>query len=85
MLTIMLAVLNGMEGSEDPYTPSKVIQSLIAQGWVISHGEQDAHELFHVMTTTLEEEVQQPLPKVQQLSYLIPLFQVKLSFVMCVC
>jgi hypothetical protein len=74
----MLAVLNGMKGSEDPYTPSKLIQSLIAQGWVISPGEQDAHELFHVIATTLEEEMQQPLPKVQQLSFLILMFQVKL-------
>jgi hypothetical protein len=71
MLTIMLAVLNGMEESEYPYTPSKLIQSLIAQGWVISPGEQDAHELFHVIATTLEEEMQQALPKVQQLSFLI--------------
>lgn len=63
-----LQVLNGMEGNEDPYTPSKLIQSLIAQGWVISPGEQDAHELFHVIATTLEEEMQQPLTKVCSLS-----------------
>lgn len=74
MLTIMLAVLNGMEGSEDPYTPSRLIQSLMAQGWVISPGEQDAHELFHVIATTLDEEMQQALPKVQQLSFFIPMF-----------
>jgi hypothetical protein len=74
MLTIMLSVLNGMEGNEDPYTPSTLIQSLIAQGWVISPGEQDTHELFHVIAATLEEEMQQPLAKVQQLSFFILMF-----------
>ncbi|KDR23101.1 ubiquitin carboxyl-terminal hydrolase 30 homolog isoform X2 [Zootermopsis nevadensis] len=63
-----LQVLNGKEGSEDPYTPSKLIQSLHGHGWIISPGEQDAHELFLVIVTTLEEEVQQKLPKVCSLS-----------------
>jgi ubiquitin carboxyl-terminal hydrolase 30 len=61
----MLTVLNGKVGYDDPYSPSDLIQSLFAQGWVMSPGEQDAHELFHVIVTTLEEEMQQPLSKVQ--------------------
>lgn len=75
MFIIMLAVLNGKEGSEDPYTPSKLIQSLHGQGWVISPGEQDAHELFHVIVTTLEEETQQPLSKVRQVLFPFPGFK----------
>lgn len=59
-----LLILNGKEDGEDPYTPSNLIQSLLTQGWVISPGEQDAHELFHVIVTTLEEETQKPLMKV---------------------
>jgi len=66
---IMLAALNGKGQDEDPYTPSKLIQSLISQGWFIPRGEQDAHELFHVIVATLEEEIQQPLSKVQHLFY----------------
>ncbi|PSN46676.1 hypothetical protein C0J52_06381, partial [Blattella germanica] len=49
---------------KDPFTPSTLIQALLTQGWVISPGEQDAHELFHVIVTTLEEETQMPLTKV---------------------
>jgi ubiquitin carboxyl-terminal hydrolase 30 len=71
----MLAVLNGKEGSEDPHTPSELIRSLHGQGWVISPGEQDAHELFHVIVTTLEEETQQPLSKVWWLLFLFPNFK----------
>jgi hypothetical protein len=67
----MLAALNGKSQDEDPYTPSKLIQSLICQGWVIPRGEQDAHELFHVIVATLEEEIQQPLSKVQYVLLLI--------------
>lgn len=63
-----LQALNGKGQDEDPYTPSKLIQSLIRQGWVIPHGEQDAHELFHVIVAALEEEIQQPLSKECSLS-----------------
>jgi hypothetical protein len=41
----------------------------MSQGWFIPRGEQDAHELFHVIVATLEEEIQQPLSKVQHLFY----------------
>ncbi|XP_069688988.1 ubiquitin carboxyl-terminal hydrolase 30 homolog isoform X2 [Periplaneta americana] len=58
-----LQVINGKEGSDDPYTPNDLIRSLLAQGWVIAPGEQDAHELFHVIVTTMEEETQQPFSK----------------------
>lgn len=38
------------------HSPTKVIEALRARRWVISNEEQDAHELFHVLTTTLEED-----------------------------
>jgi len=81
----MLAALNGMGQAEDPYTPSKLIQSLISQGWFIPHGEQDAHELFHVIVATLEEEIQQPLSKVQHLFLLIVVWFLSTTDFYCVC
>lgn len=41
----------------DPYAPTAVISALIRHNWVISPGEQDAHELFHVLLETLEDEM----------------------------
>lgn len=43
------------------------MKALSARGWVISPGEQDAHELFHVLVDTLEEELvkNKPLPRVR--------------------
>jgi len=81
----MLAALNGTGQAEDPYTPSKLIQSLISQGWFIPHGEQDAHELFHVIVATLEEEIQQPLSKVQHLFLLIVVWFLRIADFYCVC
>ncbi|GLH12019.1 Ubiquitin carboxyl-terminal hydrolase 30 [Gryllus bimaculatus] len=54
----VVLVLNGQHSTifDDPYAPSDVIRSLVLKGWVISPGEQDAHELFHVIMTTLLEE-----------------------------
>ncbi|KAJ9596914.1 hypothetical protein L9F63_012039 [Diploptera punctata] len=59
-----LSILNGKEEGEDPFTPSILIQSLLNKGWIISSGEQDAHELFHIIVSTLEEEIQKPITKV---------------------
>uniref|UniRef100_T1JNX2 Ubiquitin carboxyl-terminal hydrolase n=1 Tax=Strigamia maritima TaxID=126957 RepID=T1JNX2_STRMM len=39
------------------YTPNDVINSLKANFWVISAEEQDAHELYFVLSSTLDEEI----------------------------
>ncbi|XP_054290808.1 ubiquitin carboxyl-terminal hydrolase 30 homolog isoform X1 [Macrosteles quadrilineatus] len=44
------------EGIEEPLAPSGFIQALRGHGWSIGFGEQDAHELFHLIMATLEEE-----------------------------
>ncbi|XP_023218741.1 ubiquitin carboxyl-terminal hydrolase 30-like, partial [Centruroides sculpturatus] len=53
------------QNSHDVYSPVNVIEALQARRWVITSEEQDAHELFHVLTTTLEEEL---LPHLSVLS-----------------
>ncbi|XP_026272674.1 ubiquitin carboxyl-terminal hydrolase 30 homolog isoform X2 [Frankliniella occidentalis] len=55
----VLHVLNGEHDSEicDPYAPTEVISALVRHNWVISPGEQDAHELIHVILETLEDEM----------------------------
>ncbi|KAK3919514.1 Ubiquitin carboxyl-terminal hydrolase 30 [Frankliniella fusca] len=58
-LRTVLHVLNGEHDSEicDPYAPTEVISALVRHNWVISPGEQDAHELIHVILETLEDEM----------------------------
>lgn len=41
----------------EEYCPSDVMQALQQRGWVISADEQDAHEMFHVLTETVAEEM----------------------------
>lgn len=57
-----LEVINGTHTSirGDPYSPGSVLRALNALGWVIPQEEHDAHELFHVMLSTLEEEAHRP-------------------------
>lgn len=53
----VIKVLNNEDaGAPDPYDPSQVFQALRAKRWVITSEEQDAHELFNVLTETLDEE-----------------------------
>jgi len=61
-----LSVLNGISPDPiiDPYTPHEVITTLRLQGWHITPGEQDAHELFLILLDVLEEEFNQTLPQV---------------------
>ncbi|CAH1801581.1 unnamed protein product [Owenia fusiformis] len=40
----------------DDVTPYEVTDALRSRRWVISQDEQDAHELFHVLTESLDEE-----------------------------
>lgn len=44
----------------DPYSPGAVLRALHALGWVIPPDEHDAHELLHVILSSLEEEAIRP-------------------------
>ncbi|ESO08168.1 hypothetical protein HELRODRAFT_190923 [Helobdella robusta] len=53
-----LKILNNesIEHTED-YNPKPVLNKLASKGWVISNGEHDASELFHVLMESLNEEL----------------------------
>lgn len=53
----VLGVLNNdsIEYTEE-YCPSDVFEALRARGWVITQDEQDAYEMFQILTQTLDEE-----------------------------
>lgn len=55
-------VINGTHPTlrSDPYSPGAVLRALNALGWVIPPDEHDAHELLHVMLSSLEEEAIRP-------------------------
>lgn len=59
----VILVLNGSEINEQlndgsPYAPYCVLDALGKRGWAISPGEQDAHELFHALLSTMGEEIE---------------------------
>lgn len=56
------SVINGTHPTlrADPYSPGAVLRALNALGWVIPPDEHDAHELLHVMLSSLEEEAIRP-------------------------
>ncbi|XP_070572356.1 ubiquitin carboxyl-terminal hydrolase 30-like isoform X2 [Ptychodera flava] len=58
LIKVTKVLCNQSEDTEDPYNPVEVLEGLRARRWVISWEEQDAHELFHVLTTTLSEEAE---------------------------
>lgn len=57
-LYLYISVINGTHLSidQDSYAPAEVMNALRKLGWAIPPGEQDAHELFHVLLTSLDEE-----------------------------
>lgn len=57
-----LEVVNGTHPTlrADPYSPGAIIRALSNIGWVIPMDEHDAHELFGVILSSLEEEVSKP-------------------------
>ncbi|KAH8338039.1 hypothetical protein KR059_003471 [Drosophila kikkawai] len=59
-----LEVVNGTHATlrGDPHSPGAVLRALNALGWVIPQEEHDAHELFHVLLSSLEEEAIRPQP-----------------------
>ncbi|XP_014661688.1 PREDICTED: ubiquitin carboxyl-terminal hydrolase 30-like [Priapulus caudatus] len=70
-LVKLLRELNneGADPERAYYQPAAILAALRGRGWVIAHGEQDAHELLHVLTATLDEDLT-PTPAV------VPLFDV---------
>jgi ubiquitin carboxyl-terminal hydrolase 30 len=61
-LQVMLDCVNGTHPTirTDPSNPAPVIRALNSLGWVIPEGENDPHELLHVILTSLEEEAVKP-------------------------
>ncbi|XP_030567899.1 ubiquitin carboxyl-terminal hydrolase 30 homolog [Drosophila novamexicana] len=57
-----LEVVNGTHATlrGDPHSPGAVLRALNTLGWVIPQEEHDAHELFHVLLSSLEEEATRP-------------------------
>lgn len=57
-----VTVINGTHPTlrADPYSPGIVLRALHALGWVIPPDEHDAHELLHVVLSSLEEEAIRP-------------------------
>ena len=55
----IVKILNNLSSSvvSDPYNPGRLLSGLRSHGWVINMEEQDAHEMLHVIMTTLEEEI----------------------------
>ncbi|KAL4223593.1 Ubiquitin carboxyl-terminal hydrolase 30 [Mactra antiquata] len=52
-----LQVINDNEDDcGDVHSPADIIGTLRSKRWIISHDQQDAHELFNVFTSTLDEE-----------------------------
>lgn len=58
----ILSVINGTHPTlrGDPHSPGAVIRALSTLGWVIPPDEHDAHELLHVLLSSLEEEIIKP-------------------------
>lgn len=54
----IMKILNNMCSTvSDPYNPGYLLSCLRSHGWLINVEEQDAHEMLHVLMTTLEEEL----------------------------
>ena len=55
----IMKILNNMTSSpvSNPFNPGYLLSCLRSHGWVINMEEQDAHEMLHVLMTTLEEEL----------------------------
>lgn len=65
LMTALLNTLEVINGTHptlrgDPYSPGAVIRALNSLGWIIPPDEHDAHELMHVLLSTLEEEASRP-------------------------
>ena len=45
--------------TSDPYETRQLVKSLQDHGWQLNSEEQDAHEFFNLLSTTIDEEVHQ--------------------------
>ncbi|XP_054724463.1 ubiquitin carboxyl-terminal hydrolase 30-like [Uloborus diversus] len=57
LIKSLASILNRLNNSEEICNAAQVIEALRSHRWIITNEEQDAHELFHVLTTTIEEEL----------------------------
>lgn len=65
LISSLQTVLDSINGTHptirtDPSNPANVIRALNTLGWVIPEGENDPHELLHVILTSVEEESSKP-------------------------
>ncbi|XP_037091007.1 ubiquitin carboxyl-terminal hydrolase 30 homolog [Pollicipes pollicipes] len=60
----VIHVVNRTHGElrADPFTPAGVLACLSSLGWLIHSEEQDTHEMFYVLISTLQEEPAAPPP-----------------------
>lgn len=47
-----------------PYSPIEIVSAIRKHGWTMPHSEHDAHEFFHVVLTSIEEEITKNSPLV---------------------
>lgn len=64
---IMKALNNGCMEGEEVICPDSVLKALSSHGWIIPSEQQDAHEFFHALSSTLDDEMGE-LPGVMNLS-----------------
>lgn len=68
----LLKALNNERGTGGDACAGEVLGALRGHGWVITSEEQDTHELFHVLTSTIEDEILSgaPVPSLLDISWL---------------
>lgn len=68
----LLRALNNEGETSGDACAGEVLGALRGHGWVITSEEQDTHELFHVLTTTIEDEIISgaPVPSLLDVSWL---------------
>lgn len=68
----LLKALNNKGETSGDACAGEVLGALRGHGWVITSEEQDTHELFHVLTTTIEDEIitGAPVPSLLDISWL---------------
>lgn len=71
-LPLPLTALNNEQGTGGDACAGEVLGALRGHGWVITSEEQDTHELFHVLTSTIEDEILSgaPVPSLLDISWL---------------
>ncbi|KAK2574549.1 Ubiquitin carboxyl-terminal hydrolase 30 [Acropora cervicornis] len=67
---LLKALNNGCMDGEDLIYPESVLRALYSHGWVIPSEQQDAHEFFHVLSSTLDDEMGK-IPDVMNLSDIV--------------